>query len=75
MKELLAILEALHNAQDTLSRYAQLGERDPAGTIDELRGILDSEELNCALQRVEANVGSPPIAPDTAPVQKASIER
>jgi hypothetical protein len=75
MKELLTILEALHNAQDALGRYAHRVERDPEATIDELLGILDNEELNCALERVEANVGSPPIAPDTAPVQKASIER
>ena len=66
MKELLAILQALHDAQDTLRRYGCPGETDPKATINALLSILDSEELHCALRRVEANVGSPPIAPSHA---------
>jgi hypothetical protein len=62
MKELNTILGALQKARHTLALYS--GDRDAEITIAELRRILASEELECALEKILNNVGSPSIAPN-----------
>jgi hypothetical protein len=65
MKELNTVLEAIEKARHTLALYS--GERDADTTIAELRRILQSEELNCALDKIVNNVGSPSISPEQQP--------
>jgi hypothetical protein len=72
MKELFTILDALEKARHTLALYS--GDRDAEATIAELRSILDNDELNCAWQKVQLNIASPPIAPDDQMLKKAPIE-
>lgn len=64
MKELQTILNALHKARDIVGQYAMPGDRDAESAMHELLGVLDSEELGCALERVEARLGSPSITPE-----------
>jgi hypothetical protein len=74
MKELLAILQAMERARGTLASYAQPGHRQPEATLVELMQILGNDEVTCALEKVQTNLGAPPIAPDTPSlaVSKAS---
>jgi hypothetical protein len=64
MKELQTILAALHKARDIVGRYAMPGDRNAESAMNELLGVLDSEELGCALERVETRLGSSSIAPE-----------
>ena len=65
MKELNTILVALEKARQILALYS--GDRDAELTIAELRRILESEELECALEKILNNVGSPSITPEDQP--------
>jgi hypothetical protein len=64
MKELQTILQALQRAREIVGQYAMPGDRDAESAMIELLGVLDNEELGCALDRVQGNLGSPSIAPD-----------
>jgi len=75
MKELLAILEAMERARQTLENYLEHGERDADDTVNELLCILDDDALTCALEKVRANLGSPSIVPDASPLKKAPFGR
>ena len=74
MKELNTILVALEKARQILALYS--GDRDAELTIAELRRILESEELECALEKILNNVGSPSITPEDQPdlVRKVTHE-
>ena len=74
MKELLAILQAVGRAREMLSCHHAAGERFPETTLVELTDLLCSDELKCALEKVQANVGSPPLIPEDAPLKNAPIE-
>ena len=67
MKELLAILQAVDRARKALSMYE---EHRPEVVLAVLRDILENDEITCALEKVQASVGSPPIVPDAAPLEK-----
>jgi hypothetical protein len=58
------LLAALHKARDIVGQYAMPGNRDAESAMDELLGVLDSEELGSALERVETRLGSPSITPE-----------
>jgi hypothetical protein len=74
MKELLAILEAMEKARHTVARYLQSGGRNAEEAMQELIGILDNDELNCAFEKLQVNIAGPPFAPDAAPLKKAPVE-
>ena len=65
MKELNTVVEALEKARHTLALYS--GERDAEPTIAELRRILEIEALQCALEKILNNAGSPSISPTDQP--------
>jgi hypothetical protein len=67
MKELLAILQAITRARTALSVYE---EHRPEVVLAVLRDILENDEISCALEKVQASVGSPPIVPDASPLGK-----
>ena len=72
MKELNTILVALEKARQILALYS--GGRDAELTVAELRRILGSEELECALEKILNSVGSPSITPEDQPDLVASVE-
>jgi hypothetical protein len=75
MKELLAILAAMERARSALTSHSQPREhRFPEEVIQELLDILDTDELTCALEKVQASIGSPPLAPDAPPLESAPVE-
>jgi hypothetical protein len=74
MKELLAILQAVDRARSALAAYSKPGTHHPEVTIIELMDILESDEVTCALEKVQASVGSPPITPDVHPLERGPTE-
>ena len=56
MKELLAILQAVDRARSALASYSMPGNHNPEATIIELMDILASDEVTCALQKVQARL-------------------
>jgi len=70
MKELLAIIQAMERARKALSMQ---GEYRPQVLLVELTDILQNDEVTCPLEKVQASLGSPPIVPDAAPLEKEQI--
>ena len=74
MKELLALIQAITRARSALTSYAEGGQRFPDETLKELADVLCSDEVRCALEKIQMNVGSPPIAPEDSPSKNESME-
>jgi hypothetical protein len=74
VKELFTILEALHRARSVLESYEQQGENRPGETLREVADIIVNDEIACALEKLQASIGSPPLVPDTPPPKEASRE-
>ena len=58
MKELMTVIQAITRARDALNSYFEAGKCLPKETLQEL------SDITCALEKMQANIGSPPIAPD-----------
>ena len=67
MKELMLILEAVRQAQETLSEYLDSSERDPDATVRELSGILNAPDVTSAMRKTYPLIDSPTVQPDTDP--------
>jgi hypothetical protein len=65
MKELMLILEAVRQAQDTLAEYHEGGERSANATLDELIAILADHNVVLAMQQVYPLIDSPSVQPDS----------
>ena len=72
MKELNTVLWALEKARQMLALHS--GARDADETICELRQLLESDELQCALEKIFNNIGSPSISPEDQPEAVVQIE-
>jgi hypothetical protein len=70
MKDLMLILEAVRQAQETLAEYLESSERNPDATIRELSGILNNPDVASAMRQVYPLIDSPSVAPDVNAAEK-----
>ena len=70
MKDLMLILEAVRQAQETLAEYLDSSGRNPDATIRELSGILSNPDVASAMRHVYPLIDSPSVAPDVNAEEK-----
>jgi hypothetical protein len=76
MKDLLAIVDAVHRSKELIANHLEGREPDPEVTLARIIGVLESRDLEAALDAVCPKIIAPRISPDPLPEgEKASPVR